>query len=141
MKKDNEFKLANIIWNHWQNGTLIDDISDIDDITDSEIIADIGNKTLKILEEKVNEVKTIVWNGPLGITEISEFAIGTNKLAKIIADKTEIGQVISVAGGGDIVSALNKADLADKFTYISTAGGAFLEWLEGKKLPGIMSLD
>jgi len=116
-------------------------ISDINDISDQEIIADIGPKTLKILEEKLNTVKTLIWNGPLGITEIKEFAAGTNNLAKIVAHKTGKGELISVAGGGDIVSALNKANLAEQFTYISTAGGAFLEWLEGKELPGISSVS
>jgi 3-phosphoglycerate kinase len=114
-------------------------ISDINKISDDEIIADIGTETLKILEEKINRVKTIVWNGPLGITEIKEFSVGTDELAKIVANKTQNGELISVAGGGDIVSALNKSSLANKFTYISTAGGAFLEWLEGKNLPGIKS--
>ena len=122
----------------------LDDIADfkishIENIADNEIIADIGTETLKILKEKINRVKTIVWNGPLGITEIKEFSVGTNELAKIVADKTQNGELISVAGGGDIVSALNKVNLANKFTYISTAGGAFLEWLEGKNLPGIKS--
>lgn len=112
-------------------------ISDIDKISDNDIIADIGTKTLTLLEEKIANLETIVWNGPLGITEIKEFAVGTNNLAKIIADKTASGDIISVAGGGDIVSALNKVKLSDKFTYISTAGGAFLEWLEGKDLPGV----
>jgi phosphoglycerate kinase len=115
-------------------------ISDIDNISNNQIIADIGPKTLTYLEEIISKTNIIVWNGPLGITEIKEFATGTNNLAQIIANKTSSNKITSVAGGGDIVSALNKANLSNKFTYISTAGGAFLEWLEGKKLPGIATI-
>jgi phosphoglycerate kinase len=116
-------------------------ISKIDEVSNNQIIADIGPETIKILDKKISDINTVIWNGPLGIYEILEFSNGTNSLAKIIAKKTQKNDLISVAGGGDIVSALNTANLSDKFTYISTAGGAFLEWLEGRGLPGIESIS
>ena len=81
--------------------------------------------------------KTLVWNGPFGAFELQPFDAGTNAVAKAAADLTKAGALVTVAGGGDTVAALNVAGCADRFTYISTAGGAFLEWLEGKALPGV----
>jgi phosphoglycerate kinase len=81
-----------------------------------------------------------MWNGPLGMFEDERFAKGTEKVAQTIAQQTKAGKLLSVAGGGDIVAALNKNQTAKNFSYISTAGGAFLEWLEGKDLPGITAL-
>jgi phosphoglycerate kinase len=109
----------------------------IDDISDDDIIADIGPKTAEFLKNELQNYKTLVWNGPLGVFEIQPFNQGTNSVAKIVADLTSNKQLLSVAGGGDVVSALNASGLIDKFSYISTAGGAFLEWLEGKGLPGV----
>jgi phosphoglycerate kinase len=83
---------------------------------------------------------TLLWNGPLGAFEIEPFGAGTFALAKAAATMTKAGQLISVAGGGDTVAALNMAGVTDDFTYVSTAGGAFLEWLEGRELPGIAAL-
>jgi len=81
-----------------------------------------------------------VWNGPLGAFEIKPFDAGTVELAKTVADLTVAGKILSVAGGGDTVAALAAAGLEDRFTYVSTAGGAFLEWMEGKALPGVAAL-
>ena len=109
----------------------------IDDICDDDIIADIGPKTAEFLKSELQNYKTLVWNGPLGVFEIKLFNQGTNAIAKIVADLTSAEKLLSVAGGGDVVSALNASGLIDKFSYISTAGGAVLEWLEGKGLPGV----
>ena len=84
--------------------------------------------------------RTLVWNGPLGAFEFKPFNIGTESFARVAAGLTRAKKLISVAGGGDVVSALNSSGLIDEFTYISTAGGAFLEWLEGKDLPGVAAL-
>lgn len=111
---------------------------DISEVENDDIIADVGIKTIDSL--KSLDFKTIVWNGPLGAFEIKPFDAGTNYLAEFIAKQTREGKVISVAGGGDVVSALNASGFIDDFSYISTAGGAFLEWLEGKSLPGISVL-
>jgi phosphoglycerate kinase len=83
---------------------------------------------------------TLLWNGPLGAFEIAPFGDGTFALAREVAKLTMAGKLVSVAGGGDTVAALNAAGVTDKFTYVSTAGGAFLEWLEGRELPGIAAL-
>jgi phosphoglycerate kinase len=86
------------------------------------------------------QAKTLIWNGPLGAFEIEPFDAATNAAARQVAALTRAGSLISVAGGGDTVAALNKAGAADDFTFISTAGGAFLEWMEGKDLPGVAAL-
>ncbi len=115
-------------------------VVDIDNVSGDEKIFDVGIKTSEFLKEKFSDVKTVLWNGPLGVFEIPPFDRGTNDFANFIADLTALNSVISVAGGGDTVSALKHADVYDKFSYISTAGGAFLEWLEGKELPAIVPL-
>jgi phosphoglycerate kinase len=101
---------------------------------------DIGPATVKLLAEKLASCKTILWNGPLGVFEVTPFDEGTNAVAKLVGDLTQQGKLVSVAGGGDTVSALEHAGVADQFSYISTAGGAFLEWMEGKTLPGVAAL-
>lgn len=101
---------------------------------------DIGPATLEKLRGILTDAKTVLWNGPMGVFEVKPFDNGTNELAKIVAELTANGTLVSVAGGGDTVSALENAGVADKFSYISTAGGAFLEWLEGKPLPGVQAL-
>jgi phosphoglycerate kinase len=83
----------------------------------------------------------LLWNGPLGAFEIKPFDAGTNALAKKVATLTGSGDLVSVAGGGDTVAALNGAGVLDRLTYVSTAGGAFLEWLEGRELPGVKALN
>jgi phosphoglycerate kinase len=107
------------------------------DIQDDEMILDAGLETVALLKQTFACMKTVVWNGPLGAFEYQPFDAATVEAAKIVADLTTTGRIISVAGGGDTVSALNHAGVADKFTYMSTAGGAFLEWLEGKELPAL----
>ncbi len=98
---------------------------------------DIGPKSIKLINKNINNCKTILWNGPLGAFETFPFDKGTNKVASFVSRLTKEKKILSVAGGGDTVSALNNAKVLNDFSYVSTAGGAFLEWLEGKVLPGI----
>ena len=100
-------------------------------------LLDVGTKTIEAINAKLDECKTLVWNGPLGVFEMKPFDTATNAVAEHAAELTQAGKLTSVAGGGDTVSALENAGVANKFTYISTAGGAFLEWMEGKELPGV----
>ena len=104
------------------------------------MILDAGSQTIKLIHEHLKHTKTVIWNGPLGAFEVPPFNKATDAAAKYVAELTQSGKILSVAGGGDTVSALNGSGSADKFTYISTAGGAFLEWLEGKTLPGVAVL-
>ena len=104
------------------------------------MILDAGPDTVVALREVMETCKTLIWNGPLGAFEIAPFDRATNAVAAAAAELTRAGSLISVAGGGDTVAALNKAGVADDFTFISTAGGAFLEWMEGKDLPGVAAL-
>jgi phosphoglycerate kinase len=101
------------------------------------MILDVGSKTIETINEWVDRAETLVWNGPLGAFEIKPFDKATVAVAKHAAKRTKAGKLLSVAGGGDTVAALNHAGVADDFTYVSTAGGAFLEWMEGKELPGV----
>lgn len=101
-------------------------------------LMDVGEKTIKSINAKLDECKTLVWNGPLGVFELKPFDNATNKVAQHAAELTQAQKLTSVAGGGDTVSALENAGVANKFSYISTAGGAFLEWMEGKELPGVV---
>ena len=98
---------------------------------------DIGPKSIAAIEEVVSTARTIVWNGPAGVFEFPRFAVGTNAIAKAVAANSA---AISIIGGGDSVSAINQAGVADQITHISTGGGASLEFLEGKKLPGVEAL-
>ena len=114
-------------------------------VTMSDIAADqegvdIGEATIAEIEKILDTAKTVLWNGPMGVFEVKPFDNGTNKLAQAVAKRTQAGTLLSVAGGGDTVSALENAGVADQFSYVSTAGGAFLEWLEGKTLPGVAAL-
>jgi phosphoglycerate kinase len=103
-------------------------------------ILDVGPKTVAHYADVIAGAKTLLWNGPLGAFEIAAFAGGTIALARAVAKLTKAGRLVSVAGGGDTVAALNAAGVTDDFSYVSTAGGAFLEWLEGRELPGIVAL-
>lgn len=105
-----------------------------------DIILDIGPKTLKIIEKIIDHSNTVMWNGPAGYFENKNFAIGTNFIAEKISKNTKKKSLISILGGGDTVSAINKSGLKLSFTHLSTAGGAFLEFLEGKDLPGLSVL-
>jgi phosphoglycerate kinase len=115
-------------------------VVDAEHVGQSEMILDIGPKTIDAVERLLTEVKTLVWNGPFGAFELQPFDKGTVEVARAAASLTQDGALLSVAGGGDTVAALNHAGVADAFTYVSTAGGAFLEWLEGKTLPGVAAL-
>lgn len=109
-------------------------------IPSDRMAVDISAKSCEQILEKIKDCKTIVWNGPLGVFEIRPFDNGTNMLAQTVAERTQKGEYISIAGGGDTVSALDNAGALNDFSYISTAGGAFLEWMEGKTLPGVAAL-
>ncbi len=117
------------------------EIVSVDAIPADAMILDIGPKSLSVVEQAIGEAKTLVWNGPLGAFEIEPFDRATVAAARHAAARTKAGNLISVAGGGDTVSALNHAGVAGDFTYVSTAGGAFLEWMEGKQLPGVAVLE
>ena len=105
-----------------------------------EMILDVGPAAVEALGDALKNCRTLVWNGPLGAFEMEPFDRATVALAQTAAALTEAGQLVSVAGGGDTVAALNHAGVADKFSFVSTAGGAFLEWMEGKALPGVEAL-
>ncbi len=111
-----------------------------DHVGAEEMILDVGPKAVAHVESLLEKCKTVVWNGPFGAFELQPFDEGTNAVAQTAARLTVEGKLLSVAGGGDTVSALNQAHAAQQFTYVSTAGGAFLEWLEGKELPGVKAL-
>ena len=109
----------------------------VDAIAPDEMILDIGPATVEHAVSVLARVKTLVWNGPFGAFELEPFDTGTVEIAEAAAELTAAGKLVSVGGGGDTVSALNAAGVTERFTYVSTAGGAFLEWLEGKALPGV----
>ena len=113
----------------------------INEINDDEIILDIGPKTISEIKRIINDSNTVLWNGPAGYFENPNFQIGTKEILEIIAQKTINDKIFSVAGGGETVAAINKFKKFDSFTFVSTAGGAFLEYLEGKTLPGIKALS
>ncbi len=112
----------------------------IEAVAPGTLILDLGPASVARLAEKLAGWKTLVWNGPLGAFETPPFDAGTTALARAVAARTAAGALRSVAGGGDTVSALHHAGVAERFSYVSTAGGAFLEWLEGKTLPGVAAL-
>lgn len=109
-------------------------------IPDDMMILDVGPASIEDLKNRLSGAKTVLWNGPLGAFEISPFDIGTNTVASHVAELTAAGKLLSVAGGGDTVAALAGAGAVDRFTYVSAAGGAFLEWIEGKVLPGVAAI-
>jgi len=112
----------------------------LDEIADDEMILDAGPQSIAILATAMDVAKTVVWNGPLGAFELEPFDKATVSAAKAAAARTKAGKLIAVAGGGDTVAAMHHAGVADDLTFISTAGGAFLEWMEGKPLPGVEAL-
>ncbi|MGI9408822.1 MAG: phosphoglycerate kinase [Hyphomicrobiaceae bacterium] len=115
-------------------------VVDLTAIPDTAMVLDVGPSSVAAMTELLRGCKTLLWNGPLGAFEIEPFGAGTFALAKVAAELTRSGNLTSIAGGGDTVAALNAAGVTDDFTYVSTAGGAFLEWLEGRELPGIAAL-
>lgn len=110
---------------------------DIDQVSANDMILDIGPRSIEQAVSVIARSKTLVWNGPFGAFEIEPFDNGTIEVAEAVAERTAAGRLASIAGGGDTVAALNAAGVTDRLTYVSTAGGAFLEWLEGKALPGV----
>jgi phosphoglycerate kinase len=110
------------------------------EVPSDQMILDVGPETVAHYTAVIGRCKTLVWNGPLGAFEVAPFGEGTFGLAREVAALTAAGKLVSVAGGGDTVAALNAAGVTDRLTYVSTAGGAFLEWLEGRTLPGIAAL-
>jgi phosphoglycerate kinase len=115
-------------------------VVDVDHVPEDAMILDIGPKSIVAVEKVLGEIKTLVWNGPFGAFETPPFDTATMAIARTAARLTKEGKLTSVAGGGDTVAALNEAKVADDLTYVSTAGGAFLEWMEGKALPGVEAL-
>ncbi len=115
-------------------------VVDIDHVADDEMILDIGPKSVVAIEEILGEIRTLVWNGPFGAFETPPFEAATFAIAKTVGSLTRDGKLKAIAGGGDTVAALNEAGVAGEFTYVSAAGGAFLEWMEGKALPGVEAL-
>ncbi|THF53572.1 phosphoglycerate kinase [Allorhizobium terrae] len=113
---------------------------DVSAIPSDAMMLDVGPKSVSVVNDWISKAATLVWNGPFGAFEIPPFDAATVSAAKHAAQCTEDGKLVSVAGGGDTVSALNHAGVADDFSYVSTAGGAFLEWMEGKELPGVTVL-
>ena len=114
--------------------------SDIDNIEEQNMILDIGKNTVKLIKNEISKSKTVFWNGPLGVFETSPFDKGTVGIANYIGTLTENNKIRSFAGGGDTISALDLAGVKDNFSYVSTGGGALLELIEGKKLPGLVAL-
>jgi phosphoglycerate kinase len=115
-------------------------VVDIHACPDDQMILDVGPKSVALYVAELNDCATLVWNGPLGAFEMKPFDAGTAALAEAVARLTSEGKLLSVAGGGDTVAALAAAGVEEKFSYVSTAGGAFLEWMEGKSLPGVAAL-
>ncbi|UUP17498.1 phosphoglycerate kinase [Nitratireductor thuwali] len=115
-------------------------VVEVDAVPADMMILDVGPRTVEKIKEWLDRADTVVWNGPLGAFEIEPFDKATMAAARYAAERTREGLLVSVAGGGDTVAALNQAGVADDFTYVSTAGGAFLEWMEGKPLPGVLAL-
>ena len=111
----------------------------VDEVPDGWMGLDIGQKTIEGFSEIIKHSKTILWNGPMGVFEMSSFQNGTETIAKVIAEATEKG-AYSLIGGGDSVAAINKYNLKDKVSYVSTGGGAMLEYIEGKELPGVKAI-
>ena len=112
----------------------------VDAVHPDEMILDVGPVTVEAIERRLADCRTLLWNGPMGAFEIEPFDRGTNGVARAAARLTEAGRLRTVAGGGDTVAALAHAGVLEQFSYVSTAGGAFLEWLEGKELPGVAAL-
>ena len=116
-------------------------IKELNEVSNDDLILDIGPKTIKKIKDIIEKSKTILWNGPAGYFENPNFANGCNEITKKIIEKNEKNLIYSIAGGGDTIAVLNQMNAVDNFNFVSTAGGAFLEYLEGKDLPGIKALN
>jgi phosphoglycerate kinase len=112
----------------------------VGEVAADEMILDAGPMSVAEVVLKLDTVRTLVWNGPFGAFELPPFDTATVTVARAAAERVKAGKLVAVAGGGDTVSAMNHAGVADDLTYVSTAGGAFLEWMEGKPLPGVEAL-
>ncbi|MGO9399473.1 MAG: phosphoglycerate kinase [Xanthobacteraceae bacterium] len=112
-------------------------VTSVDEVGSNDMILDIGPRTVEYVVSVLARTRTLVWNGPFGAFEMEPFDNGTDEVAEAAAELTASGKLVSIAGGGDTMAALNLAGVTGRFTYVSTAGGAFLEWLEGKVLPGV----
>ena len=125
-------------------GKSIDDkaqIKELNEIKNDDLILDIGPKTINRIKDTIENSKTVLWNGPAGYFENPSFALGSYEIAKKIIEKNKNKSIYSIVGGGDTIAVLNQINVADNFNFVSTAGGAFLEYLEGKELPGIKALN
>jgi phosphoglycerate kinase len=116
-------------------------VKELDHINNDDLILDIGPKTIKKINDIIEISETVLWNGPAGYFENPSFANGSHEIAKKIVEKNKNNSIYSIVGGGDTIAVLNQIDAIDKFNFVSTAGGAFLEYLEGKELPGIKALN
>ena len=116
-------------------------IKELNEVSNDDLILDIGPKTIKKIKDVIERSKTILWNGPAGYFENPNFANGCNEITKKIIEKNKKNLIYSIAGGGDTIAVLNQMNAVDNFNFVSTAGGAFLEYLEGKELPGIKALN
>jgi phosphoglycerate kinase len=116
-------------------------IKELNEVSSDEMILDIGPKTIEVINNIIDKSNTILWNGPAGYFENPNFANGSIKIAKKIIENNRSNKIYSVAGGGDTVSLLSSINAVNDFNFVSTAGGAFLEYLEGKELPGIKALN
>jgi len=116
-------------------------IKEINEVNNDEMILDIGPKTIASIKNIIDNSNTVLWNGPAGYFENPNFANGTKKILEIVANRKSKGKIYAVAGGGETVAVINKFNKLDSFNFVSTAGGAFLEYLEGKELPGIRALN
>ena len=116
-------------------------IKELNEITNDDLILDIGPKTINKIKDTIENSKTVLWNGPAGYFENPNFALGSYEIAKKIVEKNKNKTIYSVVGGGDTIAILNQINVTDNFNFVSTAGGAFLEYLEGKELPGIKALN
>lgn len=128
-----------VIAREFKEGALSEVVS-VDSVPFDAMILDVGPQSIATMTAVLESSRTLLWNGPLGAFEIAPFGEGTFALARVAASLTKAGTLVSVAGGGDTVAALNAAGVTDDFSYVSTAGGAFLEWLEGRELPGVAAL-
>ena len=116
-------------------------IKELNDVNNDDIILDIGPKTIKKIKDIIENSQTVLWNGPAGYFENPSFALGSHEIAKKIVEKNNNDSIYSIAGGGDTIAVLNQINVINSFNFVSTAGGAFLEFLEGKELPGIKALN
>ncbi len=112
-------------------------IVDIKSVPTEQMALDIGPQTIELFKQEVKKAKTIIWNGPMGVFEIAAFSRGTMEIARAVAESA----AFSVVGGGDTIRAVQQAGVAGKISYISTGGGAFMEFMEGKTLPGVAALE